>query len=80
MTGTKIMLESISWPKALPATQSVTQQEQSSTHTYSRKISTTCQLATSNHGLCVCGQHVGASARRGVGRKETAIGNQKQQR
>lgn len=29
---------------------------------------------------CVCGQHVGASAGRGVERKETAIGNQKQQR
>jgi len=49
------MPESISQPKALPATKSVTQQEQSSTHTYAaRKISTTCQLATSNHDLCVC--------------------------
>ena len=83
MSGTKIMPESIPWPKALPATKSVTQQEQSSTHTYAaRKISTTCQLATSNHDVCVCGQCVGTSVGRGRGveRKETAIGNQKQQR
>lgn len=48
-------MESIPQPKALPATKSVTQQEQSSTHTYAaRKIITTCQLATSDHDLCVC--------------------------
>lgn len=55
MSGTKIMPESIPQPKSLPATKLVTQQEQSSTHTYAaRKISTTCQLATDNHDVCVC--------------------------
>lgn len=70
-------------PKVLLTTESLTQQGQSSIHTYvARKISHTCQLATSNHDLCVCGHCVDTSVGRGRGveRKGTATGNQKQQR